>query len=67
MSTLPWPPARSELKNSVRPSSDIHRGSSFPGLLTTLPRLTGSCHAPPDLRDTQMSSPPWPPGRVEHM
>jgi len=67
MSTLPWPPGRSELKSSVRPSSEIHRGYSFPELLTTPPRLTGVCHAPPDLRETQTSSPPWPPGRVEQM
>ncbi|NIT35339.1 MAG: hypothetical protein GTN49_02380 [candidate division Zixibacteria bacterium] len=46
------------MKSNVRPSSDIHRGNSFPELLTTPPRLTGSCHAPPAFRETQMSSAP---------
>jgi hypothetical protein len=67
MSTRPWPPARSELKRSVRPSAESQRGYSLPALLTTLPTLTGSCHRPPTFVETQTSSPPKPPGRVEQI
>src|SRR5262249_31368239 len=60
-------PGRHEEKTSMSRSLDRHGQQSWEPLLTFGPMLAGLAHG--EVRDfrvvTQMSSPPWPPGRSE--
>src|SRR5262245_42940981 len=62
----PAPPERVLPKNIQWPSRENVGTRSLPLLLTTDPRLTGAPQGLSRLSrcDTQMSSPPWPPGRL---
>src|SRR5690349_15784875 len=67
MSFDPSPPGRSLEKNSRCPSAERAGDASRPALFTFGPRFTGSSHGLPGeaRRETQMSTPPRPPGRPD--
>src|SRR5262249_23775871 len=67
MSPSPKPPRPVEWNNNQCPSREKLGALSSPLLLRADPRFTGWPHGASWLarRDTQRSSPPWPPGRLE--
>ena len=67
MSVAPLPPILSLMNNKTLPSAVNDRRRSIPGVFIVGPRFTGVLHVELRVRrvETQMSSPPDPPGRFD--